>query len=105
MRQRAGAHQLNAFTDWCQKRDIALLFIQPGKPNQNAFIERFNRTYCNEVLNAYLFDSISDMRDVTGDRLRRYNEIRPHDALGSLPPARFRERLLAAENSTLELST
>ena len=94
-----------AFTDWCQKRDIALLFIQPGKPDQNAFIERFNRTYRNEVLNAYLFDSISDMRDVTDDWLRRYNEIRPHDALGSLPPARYRERLLAAENSTLELST
>src|SRR3712207_7538907 len=37
--------------------------------------------------------------------LPRYNEIRPHDALGTLPPARYRERLLAMENSTLELST
>ena len=72
-----------------------MLFIQPGTPDQNAFIERFNRTYRNEVLNAYLFDSISDMRDITQNWLRRYNEIRPHDALGSLPPARYRERLLA----------
>jgi putative transposase len=94
-----------AFTDWCKTKDIALLFIQPGKPDQNAFIERFNRTYRNEVLNAYLFDAISDMRDVTDDWLRRYNEIRPHDALGSLPPARYREQLLAMGNSTLELST
>jgi putative transposase len=39
------------------------------------------------------------------DWLERYNEIRPHDALGSLPPARYRERLLAAETPVLELST
>jgi len=50
----------------------------------------------NGVLNAYLFDSISEVREITDDWLGRYNEIRPHDALGSLPPARYRERLLAA---------
>lgn len=91
----------DAFTKWCKTNDIALRFIQPGKPDQNAFIERFNRTYREEVLNAYLFDSIADMREITDDWLRRYNEIRPHDALGSLPPARYRERLLAMESSTL----
>ena len=94
-----------AFTEWCKAKDIALLFIQPGKPDQNAFIERFNRTYRNEVLDAYLFDSLSEVREATDDWLRRYNEIRPHDALGSLPPARYREQLLATENSTLEVST
>lgn len=94
-----------AFTEWCKAKDIALLFIQPGKPDQNAFIERFNRTYRNEVLDAYLFDSLSEVREITDDWLRRYNEIRPHDALGSLPPARYREQLLAAANSTLEVST
>ncbi len=85
------------FTEWCKAKDIELRFIQPGKPDQNAFIERFNRTYREEVLNAYLFDSISEVREITDDWLGRYNEIRPHDALGSLPPARYRERLLAAE--------
>jgi putative transposase len=85
------------FTEWCKAKDIELLFIQPGKPDQNAFIERFNRTYREEVLNAYLFDSISEVREITDDWLGRYNEIRPHDALGSLPPARYGERLLAAE--------
>jgi putative transposase len=94
-----------AFTEWCNTKDINLMFIQPGKPDQNAFIERFNRTYRTEVLNAYLFDSVSQVREITDDWLRRYNEIRPHDALGSLPPARYRERLLATQNSTLELST
>jgi putative transposase len=58
--------------------------------------------YC---ANAYLFDSISQVREITDDWLRRYNEIRSHDALRSLPPARYRERLLAMANSTLELST
>lgn len=84
------------FTDWCKEQDIEIRFIQPGKPDQNAYIERFNRTYREEVLSAYLFDSLSEVRDITADWLERYNEIRPHDALGSLPPARYRERLLAA---------
>jgi putative transposase len=60
-------------------------------------IERFNRTYREEVLSAYLFDSLDEVREITNDWLERYNELRPHYALGSLPPARYRERLLAAE--------
>ncbi len=85
------------FTEWCKEQDIQLRFIQPGKPDQNAYIERFNRTYREEVLSAYLFDSLDEVREITTDWLDRYNEIRPHDALGSLPPARYLERLLATE--------
>ena len=84
------------FTDWARARDIDVRFIQPGKPDQKAFIERFNRSYREEVLNAHLFESLADVQEITDDWLRRYNEIRPHDALGSLPPARYREKLLAA---------
>ena len=86
-----------AFTDWCKEQEIELRFIQPGKPDQNAYIERFNRTYREEVLSAYLFDSLEEVREITADWINRYNQIRPHDALGSLPPARYRERLLEAE--------
>src|SRR5690349_1843000 len=85
------------FTDWCKELDIELRFIQPGKPGQNAYIERFSRTYREEVLSAYLFDSLEEVREITTEWLQRYNEIRPHDALGSLPPARYRERLLVPE--------
>src|SRR5215831_6686408 len=86
-----------AFMDWCKEQDIELRFIQPGKHDQNAYIERFNRTYREEVLSAYLFDSRDEVRDITAQWLDRYNEIRPRDALGSLSPARYREQLLAAE--------
>lgn len=92
------------FADWCRAHEIEIRFIQPGKPDQNAFIERFNRTYRQEVLDAYLFDSITEVREITDGWIKRYNEIRPHDALGSLPPAQYREQLIA-RNSTLQLST
>jgi putative transposase len=90
--------------NWCEDRGIEMRYIQPGKPDQNAFIERFNRTYREEVLNAYLFEDLAQVREISAEWLRTYNEERPHDALGSLPPALYRERL-ESKNSTSELST
>jgi len=92
------------FVDWCQCHQIEIRYIQPGKPNQNAFIERFNRTYREEVLSAYLFEDLDQVREITREWLIAYNEERPHDALGGLPPTVFRQTQ-TAEISTLELST
>ena len=91
--------------DWCERENVQLRYIQPGKPNQNALIERFNKTYRNEVLNAYLFSSLAEVRQITADWIHIYNEERPHRSLGRIPPAWFRERIETAGNSSYQLST
>ncbi len=83
----------------------ALHFIQPGKPSQNAYIERFNRTYRREVLDACLFSSLADVRAETEAWLATYNTERPHDGLGALPPLTFLPRpLITPAQSSYELS-
>ena len=78
------------FTSWCAEKGIELKFIQPGKPQQNAFIERFNRTYRHEVLNAHIFESLEQVRDITEEWIHSYNQDRPHAALGKLSPIHYR---------------
>lgn len=93
-----------SFIEWCGSNGIELRYIQPGKPNQNAFIERFNRTFREEVLNAYLFEDLEQAQDMADNWLRSYNEQRPHESLGGLPPSLFRAKVIA-KSSTFELST
>jgi putative transposase len=78
--------------DWCETHRIELRYIQPGKPNQNAYIERFNKSYRNEVLDAHLFEDLDQVREITDTWVQRYNEERPHESLGNLPPSVFREQ-------------
>lgn len=87
---------------WAESAGMMIQYIQPGEPNQNAYIERFNRTYREEVLNLYLFENLTEVREITYWWMIDYNEQRPHDALGDLTPAEFMEQ--NAGNSTLKLS-
>ena len=66
-----------------------LEFIKPGKPMQNGFIERFNRSYRQAVLDMFVFQTLNEVREQTEMWLREYNEERPHDALGDMTPREF----------------
>ena len=74
---------------WCEERGIRLLFIQPGKPVQNAFIERKNGSMRKELLDAYLFFTLDEVRMLAEQWRMDYNHERPHAALGFVPPAEF----------------
>jgi putative transposase len=91
------------FMTWCTERSIELRYIQPGKPAQNGFVERFNRTYRTEVLNAYVLESLDQVRAISAEWVQRYNEARPHDVLVGLPPAMYRVHL-EGKSSSLKVS-
>jgi putative transposase len=74
---------------WARRHGIERRFIQPGKPMQNGLIERFNRTYREEVLDCYVFETLGEVRRMTADWITRYNGIRPHESLGNVAPRQY----------------
>lgn len=77
--------------EWCnhESRKISLQFIQPGRPMQNAYIERKNGSVRRELLNAYLFTSLSEVRLMSEEWRIDYNTKRPHKSLGYLSPIKY----------------
>ena len=90
------------FVQWAKENGVAIQYIQPGKPNQNAYIERFNRTFREEVLDPYLFLRVEDLREAAYWWMIEYNERRPHDALGGQTPIEVRQQ--HTSGSTFKLS-
>jgi len=77
--------------DWANSQKITLLYIQPGKPTQNAYVERFNRTVRHEWLDMHSFNSIDQAQLLATQWLWSYNNERPHTAIGGIPPRRLLE--------------
>ena len=57
--------------------------------DQNSYVERFNKTYRNEILDFYLFSTLTEVKEITRTWIKEYNEERPHDSLGKMTPAEF----------------
>lgn len=81
---------LRILAQWAEEHSVMLDFIRPGKPTQNAFIERFNRTYWTEMLNFYLFRTLNEAREITERWLAEYNGERPYESMNNLTPEEYR---------------
>ena len=72
---------------WAEKQGIALTYIQPGKPQQNAYVERYNRTVRHEWLDLYIFETIEEVQEIATEWLWTYNNERPNMGIGGVTPA------------------
>lgn len=82
-----------AMLSWAHEKSVALRLIEPGKPNQNAYVESFNGRFRDECLNEHWFTSLAHAQVVIETWRREYNEDRPKKALGGLTPAAYAQQL------------
>jgi putative transposase len=80
--------------DWSQAHGIEFIYIEPGKPTQNAYIERYNGSYRRGVLNAFLFENLDQLREQNYVWMEDYNNHRPHDGCMNLPPVVYAQKYL-----------
>ena len=88
--------------DWSQAQVIEFVYIQPGKPTQNAYVERFNKSFRQGVLDAHVFEGIEQVWEIADKWLWDYNHHRPHDSLGGYPPVMYREIFLSGTGARKE---
>jgi putative transposase len=84
------SHQLD---EWCRKHSIALVYIQPGKPMQNGYVERCNGSVRRELLNTNVFYTLDEVRAYVEEWMDDYNRHRPHEALGYRAPVDLLEAI------------
>ena len=77
----------SAIRKWLEQLGIKILFIEPGSPWENGYIESFNGKLRDELLNQEIFTTLKEARVLIEQWRREYNQIRPHSALGYRPPA------------------
>jgi len=78
-----------AFTEWALSKGIEVDFIEPGCPYQNSYIEQFNRTYREDLLDLYRFETLQEAREMTDDWIELYNYERSHDSLNNMTPMEY----------------
>jgi putative transposase len=87
-----------AVFEWTQAHNVTHIFIDPGKPTQNPFIESFHDKFRNEFLNEHWFATIREAREMAKDWRKIYNEFRPHSSLDGLTPCEFARRCLIKDD-------
>lgn len=86
-----------ALHEWCIQLRITLLFIQPGKPMQNGYVERFNRSFRQDVLDTNLFATLMEVKIAIDEFEEDYNHQRPHESLGNMSPIQYKSNTIGCE--------
>jgi len=88
------------YKEWCKDHQITRVYSEPGKPMQNGYVERFNRTFREDILDAYLFSSVNQFQVIADMTIEDYNDNHPHESLGGKSPKEYGNR----SHSTVGLS-
>jgi putative transposase len=91
------------FTTWCQQKNIHITYVQPGRPMQNGFIERFNKTFREDVLDAYLFENLEQVNLLSEQWLWTYNRELPHGSLHDMTPREYAEAVNSGKLATRKI--
>jgi len=93
----------DAIKKWLQERHVGTLYIEPGSPWENGYIESFNGKFRDEVLNRQVFYSVREAKVIVEDWRLEYNNHRPHSSLRYVPPAEFAASCIASASPTAQL--